>query len=202
MSEESVADQRPSSSSSAGDDATHTEGSSTGQATTRMSSSVPVPLDSPANAYSGGGPDSESSTVSRDTARDSDGGSPVSRLLAASGGVVDGGASSSFETLTTMATTATTTPSRLAIAPIHVAGLSRHRRFSCPVCPVSLTPDQHRAQNAALEREPFAALHARYADLELDDRHEVATKGSPETASDVIVSAVAAGRLLAAPATG
>ena len=72
-------------------------------------------------------------------------------MLATSGVVVDeGGGSLSFETLTTMATTATMTPSRLVIAPTHVAGLSRHRRFSCPVCPVSLTPDQHRAQNAAM----------------------------------------------------
>jgi predicted kinase len=47
-----------------------------------------------------------------------------------------------------------------------------------------------------LEYEPFAALHARFAELELDDRYEVDAAGDPDGVRDAVLDAYRAGRLL------
>jgi predicted kinase len=47
-----------------------------------------------------------------------------------------------------------------------------------------------------LEYEPFAKLHARFADLHLDARHLVDATGSPESVCDAVLSAFRAGRLV------
>jgi hypothetical protein len=47
-----------------------------------------------------------------------------------------------------------------------------------------------------LEYEPFAALHARFADLELDDRYEVDAAGDPDGVRDAVLDAYRAGRLI------
>jgi predicted kinase len=48
-----------------------------------------------------------------------------------------------------------------------------------------------------LEFEPFAALHARFAALDLPERQVVDATGSPEAACDAVLSAFRAGRLVA-----
>jgi predicted kinase len=47
-----------------------------------------------------------------------------------------------------------------------------------------------------LEYEPVAAVHARFAALDLDQRHVIDATASPETVRDAVLSAFAAGRLL------
>jgi predicted kinase len=47
-----------------------------------------------------------------------------------------------------------------------------------------------------LEPQPFAAVHARFANLELDERHVVDATGSPETTCEAVLSAFRAGRLI------
>jgi hypothetical protein len=49
----------------------------------------------------------------------------------------------------------------------------------------------------ALEFQPFATLHARFADLELDERHVVDATGSPESVCDAVMSALQTGKLIA-----
>jgi predicted kinase len=49
-----------------------------------------------------------------------------------------------------------------------------------------------------LEFRPFAAVHARFADLDLHERHLVEATGSPETARDAVLSAFRTGRLIPA----
>ena len=46
-----------------------------------------------------------------------------------------------------------------------------------------------------LEYQPFAAVHARFADLELDERHVVEATGSPEAVCDAVLAAFRAGSL-------
>jgi hypothetical protein len=54
------------------------------------------------------------------------------------------------------------------------------------------------------EPEPFAAVHARFAGLDLDPRHVVDASGSPAATSDTVLRALRAGRLRwsAAPPNG
>jgi len=47
-----------------------------------------------------------------------------------------------------------------------------------------------------LEHEPVAALHARFAALELDPRYVIAASGSAEDARDAVLAAFHAGRLV------
>jgi predicted kinase len=47
-----------------------------------------------------------------------------------------------------------------------------------------------------LDFPPFAAVHARFDDLDLDDRHVVAAIGTPEATRDAVLSAFRAGRLI------
>jgi predicted kinase len=47
-----------------------------------------------------------------------------------------------------------------------------------------------------LELEPFAAVHARFAALELDERHVIDATPSEDAVRDAVLSAYAAGRLL------
>jgi predicted kinase len=48
-----------------------------------------------------------------------------------------------------------------------------------------------------LEFSPFAVVHGRFDDLELDRRHMVEATGSPEAARDAVLSAFRTGRLIA-----
>jgi predicted kinase len=48
-----------------------------------------------------------------------------------------------------------------------------------------------------LEFSPFAAVHGRFDDLDLDGRHVVETIGSPEDTRDAVLSAFRTGRLIA-----
>jgi predicted kinase len=47
-----------------------------------------------------------------------------------------------------------------------------------------------------LEYEPFAAVHARFAALELDDRYEVDAASTPDDVRDAVLDAFRAGRLI------
>lgn len=47
-----------------------------------------------------------------------------------------------------------------------------------------------------LEFSPFAAVHVRFDDLDLDRRHMVEATGSPEAARDAVLSAFRTGRLI------
>jgi predicted kinase len=76
------------------------------------------------------------------------------------------------------------------------------RRLSCHY--VVLTADLDtcwaRASNRGegrwpLEFQPFAAVHARFADLELHERHVVGATGSPENACDAVLSAFRSSKL-------
>jgi tRNA uridine 5-carbamoylmethylation protein Kti12 len=49
-----------------------------------------------------------------------------------------------------------------------------------------------------LEFQPFEAVHARFAGLDLHERHFVEATGSPETARDAVLSAFRTGRLIPA----
>jgi hypothetical protein len=48
-----------------------------------------------------------------------------------------------------------------------------------------------------LEVQPFAALHARFAGLDLDERHIVDATASAQTVCDAVLSAFRSGRLIA-----
>jgi predicted kinase len=48
-----------------------------------------------------------------------------------------------------------------------------------------------------LEFPTFAAVHGRFDDLDLDERHLVKATGSPESACDAVLSALRTGRLIA-----
>jgi predicted kinase len=48
-----------------------------------------------------------------------------------------------------------------------------------------------------LEFPPFATVHGKFDDLDLDDRHLVEATGSPDSARDAVLSAFRSGRLVA-----
>jgi hypothetical protein len=46
-----------------------------------------------------------------------------------------------------------------------------------------------------LEFEPFARVHARFSQLDLDDRHVIDALGSPNAVSEAVLAAFRAGKL-------
>ncbi|HXY91569.1 MAG TPA: AAA family ATPase [Acidimicrobiia bacterium] len=85
-----------------------------------------------------------------------------------------------------------------------LAGACAARGLSCHyvVLMVDLDTCWARAGNRGegrwpLEFQPFAAVHERFADIDLDERHLVEATGSPETVRDAVLSAFRAGRLIA-----
>jgi hypothetical protein len=89
--------------------------------------------------------------------------------------------------------------------PDGVAGLAaacRHRALSChyAVLMAELDTCWDRASGRGegrwpLEFEPFAKVHARFSQLDLDDRHVIDATGSPNAVSAAVLAAFRAGKL-------